>query len=258
MRPDADGACAGPLGPHARRTPAARAAVRLAMLALAGTLAAGCAQSPVNPASEPSGSPASRPPAPPPLTGFDGTWYWMGSLSPAGYASPDAPQRYTLTFARDGALSIVADCHRVRTRYALEGRTLELSPPAALKTPCPSGASTPAQFAAQLDDAGPARIADGLLELVAGTQTMVFSRRPDQRLAKFRCASGGEVVTLLSQDAALVRWRERSFRLTRVASPSGVRYRGDGAELSSRGPEAQLEVAGKPAAQGCTLARPAP
>ena len=131
------------------------ALARLAALA-AVTLLTLQACAPLPPAGE-------TPPAAPARLPVDGTWYWAGTLGGNGLTSPESPTRTSsIDFGPDGALVVRADCNTGRSRYTLDGRSLQLAPIAITKAVCGAG-STGTVFVSQLQAATGARVADGVL-----------------------------------------------------------------------------------------------
>lgn len=83
-------------------------------------------------------APAPRPRRPTWLTGI--TWYWQSTLMNDGSEFvPDDRERYTVSFSRDGRVSVRADCNRGVGHHVLNGRALTMSALVLTKASCPPG-----------------------------------------------------------------------------------------------------------------------
>ena len=76
----------------------------------------------------------------------DTVWAWQGTqMKDGSRVTPDAPQRYTLTFLPGGLANVRADCNRGSASYLLDGSQLSFGPVALTKMLCTPG-SRDAEF----------------------------------------------------------------------------------------------------------------
>jgi heat shock protein HslJ/membrane-bound inhibitor of C-type lysozyme len=231
---------------------------RAALVCVTAALAA-CATpgpGPVPPAGPAPGTtpPATAPAAPPRLAGS--SWYWLGTVTPAGLVTPADPGSFNLEFLDGGQLAAQVDCNSGSGTWRQDGSTLKIGPLATTRKMCPSG--TDAQrFGAQLGLVRSARFASGLLELELGDAgTMVLARDPDGRLVSFTCPSGTPpLLVAFGRDRAVVRWNGRSWAMQQQPSASGTRYGSGNAILFSKGNEATLVSGGRQVAGPCVTRR---
>src|SRR5206468_2185222 len=80
-------------------------------------------------------------------------WAWQGTeLTGSERMVPDAPERYTIEFQRDGRVQLRADCNRGGAEYAAGvNRSLSMTPAATTKIGCPPGSKGTA-FVRQLGE----------------------------------------------------------------------------------------------------------
>jgi heat shock protein HslJ len=99
---------------------------------------------------------AETPPTPQPPqvdSNLFGTWNWTRFASPAGetISSPD-PNRYTVTFASDGTVSVLADCNRGNGAYTADGSSINIQVMAMTRALCAPGSFSD-QFVEALNNA---------------------------------------------------------------------------------------------------------
>ena len=101
--------------------------------------------------SEPASGAGATAPAAPPYV--NSTWRWQSTLFNDGrQVTPDAPDRYTVQFMRDGRVNVRADCNRGSAGYVRgsEGPQITISAAATTKMACPPG-SLGGEFLRQLE-----------------------------------------------------------------------------------------------------------
>jgi len=199
--------------------------------------------------------PAPVAPAPPPrLAGS--SWYWLGTVTPAGLVTPADPGSFNLEFLDGGQLAAQVDCNSGSGTWRQDGSALKIGPLATTRKMCPSG-SDAQRFGVQLALVRSARLAAGLLELELGEAgRMVLSRDPDGRLVSFACPNGASpLLVAFGRDQAVVRWNGRSWAMTQQPSASGTRYGSGNAILFSKGNEATLVSGGRQVAGPCLSKR---
>jgi heat shock protein HslJ len=230
-----------------------RLAHALAALAAAAAIA-GCTFP--GPGGMPSiGLPQPQPQVPPPPKLAGSSWYWLGTVTPAGVVVPGDPGNFNLEFLDGGQLAAQLDCNRGGATWTQDGKSLKFGPLKAGRAACASG-SEAARFGRQLALVRGARSEMGLLEFDLGEAgTMVLARDPDWRLRGFDCPSGPPVLAAFGRDQAVVRWREQSWLMRQQASGSGARYGTGNAILFNRGNEVTLLNEGKQVAGPCRSAR---
>lgn len=107
-----------------------------------------------------------------------GTWHLThaahGNDPPA---VPKDPSRYTVQFAEDGTLSLLADCNRGRGSYTADPPNLHIGPAAITRMMCPPG-SLDTIFLRDLSIAATFDINDGELHVTSkdGSTTLTFER----------------------------------------------------------------------------------
>lgn len=247
--------------PIAARRPAAfrtHAAVRACVVAASAVLA-GCAMPPLGPSeAPPTPGPGPMPPTmmstPPKLAGS--SWYWLGTMTPAGLVGPLDPGAFNLEFLDGGQLAVQLDCNAGGATWQQSGRTLTLGPVRSTRKACPA-ASEAERFGRQLPLVRSAVLSMGLLQLSLGDAgTMVMARDPDWKLRSYDCPNGApSMLVALGRDQAVVRWRDESWQMKPQTTASGVRYASDTAILFSRGNEASLVSQGKQVAGPCIARR---
>lgn len=236
---------------------ARRRAAPLALVAVVAAALAGCALPPAGPAAGPAPAPGPLPPAAaaaPRLAGS--SWYWLGTATPAGLVTPADPGAFNLEFLDGEQLAIQLDCNSGGATWRQSGPAMTIGPVRSTRKACPVPSEAD-RFGRQLPLVRGARLSQGLLELDLGEAgTMVLARDPDWRLRGFDCPNGAAPLRVaFGREHAVVRWREASWRMTRQAAASGVRYASDTAILFSRGNEASLVSEGRQVAGPCVARR---
>ncbi len=237
----------------------------VASIALVATAAfAGCALPPSGPAGGPTPGPGPLPPttippattmpAPPKLVGS--SWYWLGTLTPAGLVTPADPGAFNVEFLDGGQLAVQLDCNTGGASWQQSGRALTIGAVKSTRKACPNP-SEAERFGRQLPLVRGARQSMGLLELALGEAgTMLLARDPGWRLRGFDCPNGvAPLLVAFGRDQAVVRWRDDAWRMAQQATASGVRYASDGAILFSKGNEASLVSQGRQVAGPCVARR---
>lgn len=237
-------------------TPGRRSVVSTALGAAMAL--AGCAMPPSIPA-PPSGAqsapPAATAAATPPKLGGS-SWYWIGTMTPAGLVTPADAGAFNVEFLDGGQLAVQLDCNVGGATWKQSGRGLTIGPVRSSRKACPNP-SEAERFGRQLPMAREARQSMGLLELGLGDAgTMMLARDPDWRLRSFDCPNGvAPLLVAFGRDQAIVRWREDAWRMPQQASAAGVRYASDSAILFSKGSEASLVNQGRQVAGPCVARR---
>jgi hypothetical protein len=193
-------------------------------------------------------------PAPPKLAGS--SWYWLGTLTPAGLVAPADPGAFNLEVLDGGQLAVQLDCNSGGASWQQSGRTLSIGPVKSTRKACPV-ASEADRFGRQLALVRGAQQSMGLLELGLGDAgTMVMARDPDWKLRSFDCPNGAPpVLVAFGRDQAIVRWRDEAWRMKQQSTASGARYAAETAILFSKGNEASLVSQGKQVAGPCVARR---
>jgi heat shock protein HslJ len=232
-------------------------------LALAALLA-GCQMlGPMpTPTPVPDGMPAPGPaPAPAPVAVpapklAGSSWYWLGTLTPAGLVAPADPGAFNLEFLDGGQLAAQLDCNTGGASWSQDGTVLKVGPLRSTRKACPL-ATEADRFGRQLGLVRGAKESMGLLELGLGEAgTMVLARDPDWRLRSFDCPNGvAPMLVAFGRDQAIVRWRSDAWRMKSQTTASGVRYGAGNAILFSKGNEATLVNEGKQVAGPCVARR---
>jgi heat shock protein HslJ len=235
---------------------------RGAAILLAAAMVAGCAATPgpggVPPVTGTGVPPVTAPivpaaPPPPKLAGS--SWYWLGTVTPAGVVAPNDPGGFNLEFLDGGQVAAQLDCNRGGASWSQDGNGLRFGPLKSTRAACAT-ASEADRFGRQLALVRSVRNDMGLLELELGEAgTMVFSRDPDWRLRGFDCPSGPPVVAAFGRDQAVVRWNGRSWQMRSQPAASGARYGTGNAILFTKGNELSLLNEGKQLAGPCTSRR---
>ncbi len=239
--------------------PSLRARARAAALSVAATAAlAACALPPLGPADGPVPGPGpmgpTTMPVAPKLAGS--SWYWLGTLTPAGLVAPGDPGAFNLEFLDGGQLAVQLDCNTGGASWQQSGRSLAIGPVKSTRKACPA-ASEADRFGRQLVLVRGAVQSMGLLELALGDAgTMVMARDPDWRLRSFDCPNGAApVLVAFGRDRAIVRWRDEAWQMKPQPTASGVRYSAESAILFSKGNEASLVSQGRQVAGPCVARR---
>ncbi len=245
------------------RTTARRGAAAFALAAAAAL--AGCTLAPLDPsgglppgAGGPTPGPGPMPPttmpAPPKLAGS--SWYWIGTLTPAGLVAPGDPGAFNVEFLDGGQAAVQLDCNTGGATWQQSGRALSFGPVKGSRKACPA-ASEADRFGRQLALVRSALVSMGLLQLSLGEAgTMVMARDPDWKLRSFDCPNGApSMLVAFGRDQAVVRWRDESWQMRQQAAASGVRYVSDTAMLFSKGNEASLVSQGRQVAGPCIARR---
>jgi hypothetical protein len=202
----------------------------------------------------PSGSQPTTDMPPPRLAGS--SWYWLGTMTPAGLVTPADAGVFNLEFLDGGQLAVQLDCNTGGATWRQSGRGVTIGPVRSSRKACPNP-SEAERFGRQLPMVREARQSMGLLELGLGDAgTMVLARDPDWRLRSFDCPNGvAPLQVAFGRDQAIVRWREASWRMAQQPAASGVRYASDSTILFSRGSEASLVSQGRQVAGPCVARR---
>jgi heat shock protein HslJ len=233
-------------------TPLRRSARGIAVL-LAVAAFAGCAlpgPGGVQPDARPD-----APPAPPPPKLAGSSWYWLGTVTPAGVVAPGDPGNFNLEFLDGGQVAAQLDCNKGGATWTQDGRSLKFGPLKSTRMACATGSEAD-RFGRQLALVRGARAEMGLLELELGEAgTMVFARDPDWRLRGFDCPSGPPVLAAFGRDQAVVRWSGRAWQMRSQTTASGSRYGAGNAILFNKGNEVTLLNEGKQVAGPCISRR---
>ncbi|MFN7645515.1 MAG: MliC family protein [Burkholderiales bacterium] len=231
-----------------------------AALAVAAALA-GCAlpaPAPTTGAGLPPQQPTRPPPAPaaPPPKLVGSSWYWLGTLTPAGLVAPADPGGFNVEFLDGGQLAAQLDCNSGGATWTQSGASLTVGPVRSTRKACPL-ASEADRFGRQLPLVRAAILANGLLELSLGEAgSMVMARDPDWRLRSFDCPNGvAPLLVAFGRDQAVLRWRGEAWQMKAQTSASGTRYNAGNAILFSKGNEASLVNEGRQVAGPCTARR---
>jgi heat shock protein HslJ len=217
---------------------------------------AGCALPPLVPSDAPPtpGPMTTTMPTAPKLAGS--SWYWLGTMTPAGLVGPADPGAFNLEFLDGGQLAVQLDCNTGGATWQQSGRTLTLGPVKSTRKACPA-ASEAERFGRQLPLVRSAVLSMGLLQLSLGDAgTMVMARDPDWKLRSYDCPNGApSMLVATGRDQAVVRWRDESWQMRQQSTASGVRYASDTAILFTKGNEASLVSQGKQVAGPCIARR---
>lgn len=241
-----------------RRTSSARA---LGVTLAAAVVLAGCALPVPAPSTgpglptQPAAMPAQAPKAPPPkLVGS--SWYWLGTLTPAGLVAPADPGAFNVEFLDGGQLAAQLDCNSGGATWTQSGASLTIGQVKSSRKACPL-ASEADRFGRQLPLVRAAKFGNGLLELSLGEAGgMVMTRDPDWRLRSFDCPNGvAPLLVAFGGDQAVLRWRGEAWQMKQQTSASGIRYNAGNAILFSKGNEASLVKEGKQVAGPCIARR---
>lgn len=223
----------------------------------AAVLSASCALPAPDPIPVP-GLPPSQPvpaaPTPPKLAGS--SWYWLGTLTPAGMVAPADPGAFNIEFLDGGQLAAQLDCNTGGASWKQSGTTLAIGPVRSTRKACPL-VSEADRFGQQLALVRSAKLSNGLLDLSLGEAgAMVMARDPDWRLRSFDCPNGvAPLVVAFARDQAVVRWRGESWQMKAQTTASGVRYDAGNTILFSKGNEASLLNKGRQVAGPCVARR---
>ena len=145
------------------------------------------------------------------------TWEWVGGRdnSTTTYQVADS-QNYTLNFADDGSLFVVADCNTSRSTYELSGETLTISPGATTRVACePDSLSD--QFLLQLEQASRVGTGFGNLVIVLADQV---SELYFQGVAVTPATTELEPVT--QEEIVDIRWQWTNLVETDPPSEAGI------------------------------------
>lgn len=239
-----------PIATH--RTPALALAISAAM-ALAG-----CALPVAGPGGGPTPGPGPLPPTTMPVVPklAGSSWYWLGTMTPAGLVAPADPGAFNLEFLDGGQLVAQLDCNTGGASWKQSGRSLAIGPLKSTRKACPK-ASEADRFGRQLALVRGAVQSMGLLELSLGDAgAMTFARDPDWRLRNFDCPNGvPPVLVAFGRDRALVRWRDDAWEMRQQPVASGTRYAADNAILFGKGNEVTLVSDGRQVAGPCVSRR---
>jgi heat shock protein HslJ len=239
-----------------RRTPSARA---LGAALAAAAAIAGCAlpaPAPTTGAGLPTQPAPIQAPAaaPPKLVGS--SWYWLGTLTPAGLVAPADPGAFNVEILDGGQLAVQLDCNSGGATWTQSGAALTIGPVKSTRKACPL-ASEADRFGRQLPLVRAAKLGNGLLELSLGEAgAMVMARDPDWRLRSFDCPNGvAPLLVAFGRDQAVLRWRGEAWQMKQQTGASGIRYNAGNAILFSKGNEASLVNEGKQVAGPCIARR---
>jgi heat shock protein HslJ len=239
--------------PFAARPRAGALALLIAAAALAG-----CTVAPLGPPGGPVPGPGPMPPTTmptaPKLAGS--SWYWLGTMTPAGLVAPADPGAFNLEFLDGGQLAAQLDCNTGGASWKQSGASLSIGPLKSTRKACPT-ASEADRFGRQLALVRGAQQSMGLLELSLGDAgTMTFARDPDWRLRHFDCPNGvAPVLAAFGRDQALVRWRGEAWQMRAQPVASGARYSAGNAILFNKGNEITLVNEGRQVAGPCVSRR---
>jgi heat shock protein HslJ len=109
----------------------------------------------------------------------DVTWEWVSFTTPVEEIAIDAPERYTMEFAKDGNVSLRADCNRGMASYTAGGDgKLTFGGIALTRAMCPQG-SLSNRFVREVERASTYFLRDGdlFLELPVDSGTLRFRRQ---------------------------------------------------------------------------------
>ena len=202
----------------------------------------------------PSGVPSAPAAAPAPALAGS-SWYWLGTLTPAGLAAPADPGQYNLEFLDGGQLAVQVACNTGGATWRQAGRSLTIGPLTLGRTLCPGG-SDAERFSRQLALVRTVTPSPEMLDLGLGDAgTMLLSRDPDWRLRNFDCPNGVPLTVAFGRDQAVARWRTDSWLLRQQTTGSGTRYAAGNTILLNRGSEASLIHEGRQVAGPCTARR---
>jgi membrane-bound inhibitor of C-type lysozyme len=183
------------------------------------------------------------------------SWYWIGTMTPAGVITPTDPGLYNLEFLDGGQLAAQMDCRHGTATWRQTGQSrLQVGTIAGASGACPPG-SEATRFARQLQSVRSANLVGGVLELETPDGTMALSRDPDWRLRSFECTPGTPIVVVFGTGQALVRWNGNLWSLKRQQTGAGNRYGAGNVLLFSDGPQASLVVDGRQVAGPCVAKR---
>lgn len=99
-------------------------------------------------------------------------WRWTGTtIRSGGQLAPDDPSHYTLSFAEDGTVTVVADCNTGAGRYTASDPSMTIDVSSLPKAACAAGS----QSAAFIDDLG---AVNSMVTVKRGMLMLTFSR-PD-------------------------------------------------------------------------------
>ena len=235
---------------------AARAAALAAVLAAGGCAVPTPPGSAPEPVPEPGRPPVATPPPAPAAPKLAGSsWYWLGTMTPAGLATPSDPGRYNLEFLDGGQLAVQVACNKGSATWRQSGRNLTIGPLALSRTLCPGG-SDAERFSRQLALVRTATQSTEMLDVGLGDAgTMLLSRDPDWRLRNYDCPNGAPLLVAFGRDQVVARWRSDTWRLQQQVTASGVRYAAGNTILFSRGNDASLVHEGRQVAGPCTARR---
>jgi heat shock protein HslJ len=214
---------------------------------IAAAAIAGCALP--GPAGPQGARPGAAVPAPPKLAGS--SWYWLGTVTPAGLVVPGDPAKFNLEFLDGGQMAAQLDCNTGGATWTQDGRSLRIGPLKSTRTACATGSEAD-RFARQLALVRGVRSEMGLLDFELGEAgTMVLARDPDWRLRSFDCPSGPPVLAAFGRGQVVVRWRDESWLMRQQPAASGARYGAGNTILFNRGNEVTLLNEGKQVAGPC-------
>jgi heat shock protein HslJ len=182
------------------------------------------------------------------------SWYWLGTITPAGVITPTDPGGYNVEFLDGGQLAAQMDCNRGTASWKQSARRLQIGPVAGTRAACAPGSES-ARFARQLQTVRGAGVVGGVLELETPEGTMTLARDPDWRLRSFECGAVAPVVVVFGREQALVRWDGNLWALKQQPTGAGVRYGAGNVLLFTKGPEATLVVEGQQVAGPCVAKR---
>jgi polar amino acid transport system substrate-binding protein len=109
--------------------------------------------------------------------GLDGKWRWTSIETPVKSIDVKNPAKYTIEFAADNTVRVIADCNRGTGTYKVDGRSLKFSPIATTRMACPAG-SQDGMYLASLNAARIYKLDQDTLyvDLFADGGTMKFVR----------------------------------------------------------------------------------
>jgi len=104
------------------------------------------------------------------------SWQWVSFTNPVEIFEIETPKKYTLTFNKEGTVSIAADCNNAIGNYTIDGSSLTITLGPMTMAACPPE-SRGDQFVHLLSSAAIYSLADGNLQidLIADGGTMVFA-----------------------------------------------------------------------------------
>jgi heat shock protein HslJ len=204
----------------------------------------------------PTPGPGTLPPTTPAPKLSGSSWYWLGTLTPAGLVAPADSGEFNVEFLDGGQLAAQLDCNTGGATWKQSGRTLSIGPLKSSRKACPN-ASEADRFGRQLEMVRGVDQKMGLLEMSLGEAgTMVLARDPDWKLRSFDCPNGvAPLLVAFGRDQAIVRWSGSAWQMKQQTSASGTRYDAGNAILFSKGNEASLVSAGKQVAGPCVARR---